>query len=55
MCPEIPVIPVNKVVDTERIMGKMEKWRTRKRGIRGHNRKKWKALEDKRHKEGVAD
>jgi hypothetical protein len=32
MCPEIPVIPVNKVVDTERIMGKMEDQEKRHKG-----------------------
>jgi hypothetical protein len=35
---EMPVIPVNKVVDPKRIIGK-----------------KWRAEEEKRHKEGVAE
>jgi hypothetical protein len=32
MCKEMPVIPVNKVVDTKRIIGKMEQGGKRQKG-----------------------
>jgi hypothetical protein len=35
MCKEMPVIPVNKVVDLKRIIGKNGGLRRRRRGTRG--------------------
>jgi hypothetical protein len=35
MCKELPVIPVNKVVDPKRILGKHGGSRRRRRGTRG--------------------